>query len=380
MKRVLHITGWYPNKLAPHEAPFIVRHIDALEPHVRNTVWHVDVRPGARWRCLRSGPHAQRTFLVTTPLHRWMVIEWIATLLILWAWATRKRSEHIDVINFHIAYPNCTRIRLMRWFIHKPMLITEHFSAYNVGFNSTSKGSRRIKRIFHTGVPVIVVSRALQGDIERFIGPPAPTMHVVDNAMSEVVFHPDPSVVPEPGRFFTIAAWRPPKRPDLVLEALAQLRAAGLDARLRIAGGGPGLPAIQERIAALGLEKHVDLLGQLDEQAVADEMRHAHALVHASDYETYSAVCAEALCCGTPVIASRVGGIPEFVSGELGALVPSNTIEAWVQYWKDAWQPLLAADRTRIAATMTQRAGARAVGERYHRVLLALWEAHRTKH
>lgn len=380
MKRVLHITGWYPNSLAPHEAPFIVRHIDALGPHVRNTVWHVDVRTGDRWRYVRSGAHAQRTFLVTTPLHRWLMIEWIATLLILWAWVTRNRSERFDVINFHIAYPNCAHIRLLRWFMRKPMLITEHFSAYRIGFNAKAKGARRIKRIFHAGVPVLVVSRALQGDIERFAGPPAPTMHVVDNAMNEAIFHPDPSVGPEPGRFFTIAAWRPPKRPDLMLEALAQLRLAGFDARLRIAGGGPGVPAIGERIATLGLQEHVDLLGHLEEQAVANEMRHAHALVHASDYETYSAVCAEALCCGTPVIASRVGGIPEFLSEELGVLVPSNTVQDWVQYWKEAWHPLLAADRTRIATTMMRRAGARAVGERYHRVLLALWEAHRAKH
>ncbi|MBP7408500.1 MAG: glycosyltransferase family 4 protein, partial [Flavobacteriales bacterium] len=230
------------------------------------------------------------------------------------------------------------------------------------------------------GVPVIVVSRALQGDIERFAGPPLPTMHVVDNAVSQAVFHPDPTILPEPGRFFTLAAWRFPKRPDLLLDALVQLRAEGYDARLRIAGVGPGSPAMIERIASLGLGAHVELLGQLDEHAVADEMRRAHALVHASDYETYSAVCAEALCCGTSVIASRVGGIPEFVTDQLGVLVPENSVAAWVRCWKEAWQPLLVIDRNQLAATMAQRAGSATVGAQYHRVLKAVLDEHRSSH
>ena len=380
MVGVLHITSWYPNALVPHEAPFIERHVRALDTHTINTVWQIDVRQADRWEWLGKGPQADRTLLLRTPLKRWLIMEWMATFLILWAWVTRDRKLPVDVINFHIAYPNCTRIRLLRWIMRKPLVITEHYSAYRIGFNSKAKGVDRIRRIFHAGVPVIVVSRALQGDIERFAGPPLPTMHVVDNAVSQAVFHPDPSASPEPGRFFTLAIWRFPKRPDLLLDTLAQLRAEGYDARLRIAGVGPGSPAMIERIASLGLGPHVELLGQLDEHAVADEMRRAHALVHASDYETYSAVCAEALCCGTPVIASRVGGIPEFVTDHLGVLVPENSVEAWVRCWKEAWRPLLAMDRNHLASTMEQRAGSTTVGARYHRVLKTVMDEHRSSH
>ncbi len=378
MKHVLHITAWFPNRLVPHEAPFIQRHLQALDAHVQNQAWHIDVRPGDRWRLLRSGPAAQRTLLVTTALRRWLIIEWMATLLILWAWFTRDRRIPVDLIDFHIAYPNCTRIRLLRWFMRRPMVITEHFSAYRVGFNATSKGARRIKRIFHAKVPVIVVSRALQGDIERFAGPPSPTMYVVDNAVSEAIFHPASTAAAVEGRFFTIAGWRSPKRPDLLLDALASMRAAGFPARLRMAGDGPGMQAIRDRIAKLGLTAHVDLLGQLDERAVADEMRHAHALLHASDYETYSAVCAEALCCGTPVIASNVGGIPEFLHAGLGVLVPTNTVEDWIHSWTTAWKPLLGVDRNRLAREMSARAGAGPVGERYVDVLRTIHAQYHT--
>lgn len=369
MTSVLHITGWYPNALIPHEAPFIRRHVDALRPHATNTVWHIDVRTGQRWSLLRKSAHADRTFVVIAAWHRWLVIEWIATLLILWAWFTRDRGIRIDAIDFHMAYPNCTRIRLLRWVMRRPLVITEHYSAYRIGFNTQSRGVLRIKRIFHAGVPLIVVSRSLQADITRFAGPPEPEVHVVDNAVDARVFHRDARILHEEGRFFAIAGWRSPKRPDLMLEALARLREAGRPARLRMAGTGPDSAGIEQRIAELGLSAHVDLLGILEEEAVADEMRRAHALVHASDYETYSAVCAEALCCGTPVIASGVGGIVEFVTEEMGVLVASNTVDDWTRCWQDAWPRTLRMDRERIAQLMARRAGSVAVGEAYHRVI-----------
>src|SRR5204863_4212602 len=121
------------------------------------------------------------------------------------------------------------------------------------------------------------------------------------------------------------------------------------------------LDALRKRIAELDLTAHVDLLGQLDEQHVAQEMRAAHAMVHASDYETYSAVCAEALCCGTPVIASGVGGIPELVGPGEGQLVATNTAEEWTATWAAAWKELLIADRGSISRTMIQRAGIESV-------------------
>lgn len=370
MREVLHITAWYPNVLVPHETPFIERHIRALDAHVHNTVWHIDVRQGTEARLIKAGPKADRTLLRTTRAKRWMLIEIMATLTILWAWFTRDRSRPVDLINFHIAYPNCTHIRLLRRIMRRPVVITEHYSAYRFGFNATTKGADRIRRIFHAGVPVIVVSRALQGDITRFAGGPTPRFLVVDNAVDTSIFKPVPGVGPEQGRFFTIAGWRKPKRADLLLDAMAAMRKKGVQVRLRMAGDGPLMASIKERIAALDLGDHVDLLGQLDEHAVVDEMRRAHALVHASDYETFSAVCAEALCCGTPVIASRVGGIPEFVTDDLGTLVSENDPAAWATAWRDSWTARWEQDRARTSAIMSVRVDAKVVGARYHAALL----------
>ncbi|MCC6937371.1 MAG: glycosyltransferase [Flavobacteriales bacterium] len=369
---VLHIAAWYPNTWLPHEAPFVKRHVECLAPQAHNQVWHIDLRTGERWRSTRKSPVADRTWLVATPLRIWFVIEWLATLMIIWSWWTRDRREPVDVVNFHIAYPNCTRIRLLRVLMRRPMVITEHYSAYRIGYNVKSNGAKRIRRIFHADVPVIAVSKALARDITAFAGPPAPIIHTVDNAVETSLFRPDPNVIHEEGRFFAIAGWRSPKRPDLLLEALARVRAEGRNARLRMAGTGPMDAEVREMIDRLGLSAHVDLLGQLSPAEVADEMRRAHALVHAADYETYSAVCAEALCSGTPVIASAVGGITEYMDATRGALVMNATAEAWADVWIGAWDHCLGIDRVALSAGMIARAGTEAVGERYAAVLRSL--------
>ncbi len=365
---ILHITGWYPNHLKPFETPFIERHVRALDPLCTNTVWHIDVRRGARWSLHRRSLRADRTLVLTTPLRRWLLMEGLATALVLWAWFTRARGMRCDVINFHIPYPNCARLGLLRRLMRRPMVITEHWSIYRLGFKSGARGLDRIRRIFHQGVPLIVVSRALADDILGFAGPPHPPVHLVANAVDTALFSPDGGAR-EPGRFFAIATWRYPKRPVLLVEAIALLRARGRDARLRIAGAGDEMPAIREAIARCGMQGHVTLIGQAAPEAAAQEMRRAHALLHASDYETFSAVCAEALCCGTPVVASHVGGIREYLTPVLGTPVAENSAEAWAEALDRDWDRLLALEADALARAMRPLVDARSVAERYMAVL-----------
>lgn len=370
--RILHITRWYPNVTAPEEAPFIARHISALEPHAQAVVWHVDVRGGAPWGLETRSLQADRTWILSMPTRRYLIQEWAALLIMIWGWLTRPRSLSIDAINFHVAYPNCSWIGVLRRLMRRPMLITEHWSAFRRHFGLPPGKGHRIKRIFHKGIPVITVSRALQKDIEDFAGPPFPPFHIIDNAVDPSVFHHDASAIVETGRFFSLSGWRFPKRPLVLIDAFAWLRDQGVHARLTIGGSGTMIPAMKERIAELGLTDRIELLGHLNESQVAHWLQRSHAFVHASDYETYSAACAEALSCGTPVVASNVGGIPEFVGEADGKLVDANEAEAFGRAISAHWDWLLESDRVSRSKRMHQRAGKESVGRRYAAVVQSI--------
>lgn len=369
---VLHITRWFPNVTEPGEAPFIARHIESLSPHARAVTWHIDVRGGSPWGLETRNLKADRTWILSLPTRRYLLHEWAALLIMLWGWLTRPRDVRIDAVNFHVAYPNCAWLGMIRALIKRPMLITEHWSAYRRRFGLAPGKGHRIKRIFHQGVPVITVSQALEQDIKAFAGPPYPTFHIVDNAVDPTIFFHEPRTSITEGRFFSLSGWRVPKRPLVLIEAFALLRDRGFEARLTIGGDGPMIEDMRKRISELELTDRIELIGQLNEREVAAWMQRSHAFVHASDYETYSAACAEALACGAPVIASRVGGIPEFIGANDGILIDKNEAGLFAEAIIANWDALLRADRAARSARMLARAGMKVVGDRYAAVLESL--------
>ena len=68
--------------------------------------------------------------------------------------------------------------------------------------------------------------------------------------------------------------------------------------------------------------------GELTPREVAEEMHKADAFVLPSNYENAPVVLSESLAMGLPIIASRVGGIPEMVDDESGILVPTRDEKA----------------------------------------------------
>lgn len=112
----------------------------------------------------------------------------------------------------------------------------------------------------------------------------------------------------------------------LVARALEQLP----DCRLVIVGEGPERAAIEGWVRHSGLADRVRLTGALDRDQLVQYYQAADALVLASASEGMPNVVLEALACGTPVMATAVGGVAEILASEVGRLMPSRAPEAIV--------------------------------------------------
>lgn len=115
------------------------------------------------------------------------------------------------------------------------------------------------------------------------------------------------------------------KGAELACRALAQLRSThGIDADLLLAG--PCTLRMRRRMETLardlGVAQHLRLLGPLDTAAVGELLQQAHVVVIPSvEHEAFGTVCIEAGLARAPIVASRVGGIPEALRGGEDALL-----------------------------------------------------------
>jgi glycosyltransferase involved in cell wall biosynthesis len=128
-----------------------------------------------------------------------------------------------------------------------------------------------------------------------------------------------------------------------LVEAFRPLARHDPTATLVLVGEEGGIGSeVARAVSDAGLGPRVRMTGFLsDERLLVAAFREARVFVLPSEYESFGLVLLEALAQGTPVIASRVGGIPEFVpDGKAGMLVPPGDAgplgEALLSLWDDA--------------------------------------------
>ncbi|MBI1266675.1 MAG: glycosyltransferase [Cryomorphaceae bacterium] len=324
--RTLHITSWYPSDKNPKEALWIQRQIEASEGEY--DVLHLQVTSGP-FQITRKLQDRERAFLMSIPTRSWRIIEFVTGLLLWYYLKFVYRLKNYDHLHFHISYPLLTYFRFLRT-VQLRISVSEHWSAFHFNFHST-KPLTRIKRIFtDERLHFIFVSQALANDVERFAG--RSLKHsIVPNLVDKSVFF-NTKAEKTPRSIFMLSYWKNPKRPLVILQAVLEInrnRSKDQQVQLRIGGYGPQMIEIQSFIDLNNLSDSVQLLGSLTSEEAAIEMNRAQIFAHCSDYETFSVVCAEAIACETFVVASAVGGIPEFVNAQNGYLVADNDVKSW---------------------------------------------------
>jgi glycosyltransferase involved in cell wall biosynthesis len=123
-------------------------------------------------------------------------------------------------------------------------------------------------------------------------------------------------------------------------------------------GEGPLEGALRARAAGLPVRFH----GAQPPARVAELMREADVFVLPSRFENLPVVLLEAMACGLPVVATRVGGVPEIVDSSAGVLVPPGDVAALGSAISDVAGRLSDFDRAALAARAHSRYGIEAVG------------------
>jgi N-acetyl-alpha-D-glucosaminyl L-malate synthase BshA len=122
-----------------------------------------------------------------------------------------------------------------------------------------------------------------------------------------------------------LSNFRPVKRPVDVVRIFAGI-ARRMPARLLLVGDGPELPRAEAEAEALGVRDRVSVLGQRGE--IDRLLPCADLLLLPSETESFGLAALEAMACGVPPLASRIGGLPEVIEdGVSGILCPVGEVE-----------------------------------------------------
>ncbi len=154
----------------------------------------------------------------------------------------------------------------------------------------------------------------------RFVLPPGRSV-TIHNGVDVGRFRPrDAERRPGPLRLVVVANLIPEKGVGVLLEAIARLRE--VEWTLDVAGDGPERGALEAGARELGIAGRVRFLGLRDD--VPELLREADVAVHPARWqEALGNTVLEAMATGIPLVASRVGGIPELLADGLeGLLVP----------------------------------------------------------
>lgn len=276
-------------------------------------------------------------------------------------------AHELDLLHVHYAIPHATSAWIAKEMLREqgralPVVTTLHGTDITIvgqdhSYQAITKFSiERSDRI-------TAVSQWLKDETTRAFGCSDCPIEVIPNFVDPTVFDRaryGDALRQELGGgrpvLMHISNFRPVKRVVDVIRVFARVRAQQ-PCVLVMVGDGPDRHAAEEEARRLGVAAEVRFLGKID--TVAPLFAAADVYVFPSESESFGLSALEALASGVPVVAARVGGVPEVVrDGVTGALLPLGDVEGMAEAvrgfldpsrWREASAAAAADARARFA-------------------------------
>jgi glycosyltransferase involved in cell wall biosynthesis len=243
------------------------------------------------------------------------------------------RAHPFDLIHAHFVYPEAVMGERLARRYGIPVLCTEH-AAWLPWLDAYPRVRRQVLRALPQLTLVTALSEAARRTIVAVAGSQVGIMLLPEIVDDEVFTVRNPGEPWDPNQILFVGAVRRVKGLDVLARAFALLHPRRPSLRLTVVGE-PFLPQyrrdehqLRQLVDALGLRPHVHFAGLASPSQVAATMRQSALLVVPSRRESFSAVAAEALACGTPVVATRCGGPEDIVTADTGRLVAVDDPDA----------------------------------------------------
>ena len=370
---ILWLPSWYPNKLDAFEGDFIQRH--AYAAALYNKIFALKVvgdKTGSVTKSIKTD--IRKTGNLTEYL---VYFKRSSSLMGKIIARYRERKLYRTAISelfretglpagVHVHVP--VRAGHVALWIRKKyqvgFVVTEHLGIYNDVVNDRYE---RRSWYFRSLTKTIVLRAAHFVSVSRFLGEQVNRLvankeySVIPNVVDTSSFFYIPAIH-QPFRFIHVSNMVSLKNVEGILDAAAGLGKTGEKFELVLVGNKDN--SMVGFAKKLGIA-NVVFRGEIPYTKVAEEMQRSNALILFSNMENSPCVIAEAHCCGLPVIATDVGGIPELVTGKDGQLIKAGDINHLREAMKAMMRNYASYDRRAISVEASARFSYDAVGRMF---------------
>ena len=245
------------------------------------------------------------------------------------------RKHELDLVHVHYAIPHATSAwiacEMLKGERDLKIVTTLHGTDITlVGLHPSFQAITQFSILRSHGLTA--VSDFLKRETVRDFSVPESRIEVVPNFVDTRIYRPglEPchraTLAPDGEKIVMhISNFRPVKRVEDVVEIFARVLGE-IPSRLVLVGDGPDLPRARVKVEELGIRDSVVFLGEYT--PVQELLSCSDLFLLPSGSESFGLAALEAMACGSPVVASRVGGLPEVImDGETGYLCEAGDID-----------------------------------------------------
>jgi glycosyltransferase involved in cell wall biosynthesis len=379
MRSILWLTSWYPNATDPFNGDFIKRQAEAVSLYQPLKILFVVKNhrkslltgdyPDVHNRDQNLEEHIlyySSTGSDRSVLSRFNSLKTYFSRNLEFIKQLHKDDDLPDLVHVQVALKAGLIALYLKWRYGIPYILTEHWSGYYpVSSDSLYKKSymtRFVTRlILKNATRFLPVSEDLGKEISEHWSPVS--YQKIPNVVNTDLFYPSENTQSTIFRFIHISSLQYPKNPEGIVRAFIELLKQNIQAELELVG--PVTPSLIELIRASGLRPdQLHCTGEIPYDQVAVELRKSSSLVMFSFYENMPCAILEALCSGVPIIATKVGGIPEIIRQENGILINVGNETELLAAMKEMIHNYQSYDRRQISREATEQFSYEVIGKK----------------